>query len=41
LVDAIVSRDLEQVHQALIVHTIGSAKELIEMLQTREGMPAR
>jgi DNA-binding GntR family transcriptional regulator len=41
LVDAILSRDLEQVHQALIVHTMDSAKELIEMLQAGERTPAR
>ena len=33
LVDAILSRDLEQVHQALTVHTMDSARGLIEMLQ--------
>jgi DNA-binding GntR family transcriptional regulator len=36
LVDAILSRDLEQVHQALIVHTMDSAKGLIAMLQAAE-----
>jgi DNA-binding GntR family transcriptional regulator len=36
VVDAIVSRDLEQVHRALIVHTIDSAKGLIEMLKAAE-----
>ena len=41
LVDAIVSRDLEQVRQALIVHTMDSAKELIDMLQTGERTSAR
>ena len=41
LVDAILSRDLEQVHQALIVHTMDSAKELIEILRAGEPAPAR
>jgi DNA-binding GntR family transcriptional regulator len=41
LVDAILSRDLDQVHQALIVHTMDSAKELIEILQAGERTPAR
>ena len=36
VVDAILSRDLERVHRALIVHTMDSAKELIEMLQAGE-----
>jgi DNA-binding GntR family transcriptional regulator len=36
VVDAILSRDLERVHRALIVHTVDSAKELIEMLQAGE-----
>jgi DNA-binding GntR family transcriptional regulator len=36
LVDAIASRDLERIHQALIVHTMDSAKELIEMLKAAE-----
>jgi DNA-binding GntR family transcriptional regulator len=36
LVDAIVSRDLERVHQALIVHTVDSAKGLIDILRSRE-----
>ena len=36
VVDAILSRDLERVHRALIVHTVDSAKELIEMLQASE-----
>lgn len=31
LVDAIVGRDLEKVHRALVVHTIDSAKELIAL----------
>jgi DNA-binding GntR family transcriptional regulator len=38
LVDAILSRDLERVHRAQIVHTVDSAKELIEIL--RAGKPA-
>jgi DNA-binding GntR family transcriptional regulator len=41
MVDAIVSRDLERVHQALIVHTIDSAQGLIEMLQAGEPVHAR
>ena len=41
LVDAIVSRDLEQVHQALIVHTVDSAKGLIELLQAGDAAHAR
>jgi DNA-binding GntR family transcriptional regulator len=41
LVDAIVSRDLDQVHQALIVHTMDSAQQLIEMLQAGEHTAAR
>ena len=32
LVDTIFSRDLHQVHRALIVHTMDSARELIDML---------
>jgi DNA-binding GntR family transcriptional regulator len=40
LVDAILSRDLDRVHQALIVHTMDSAKVLIEMLQAGEATPA-
>ena len=40
LVDVILSRDLEQVHRALIVHTMDSAKELIEMLQDGERAPS-
>ena len=33
LVDAIVSGDLDQVHRALIAHTIDSAEELVAMLR--------
>lgn len=33
VVDALVSRDLEQVHRALTVHTMDSAQGLIELLQ--------
>jgi DNA-binding GntR family transcriptional regulator len=40
MVDAIVSRDLEQVHQALIVHTMNSANELIAILQADERASA-
>jgi DNA-binding GntR family transcriptional regulator len=36
LVDAILSRDLDQVHQALIVHTMDSAKGLIDMLKVEK-----
>jgi len=41
LVDAIVSGDLERVHQALIVHTVDSAKGLIELLQAGDAAHAR
>jgi DNA-binding GntR family transcriptional regulator len=41
LVDAIVSRDLDRVHQALIVHTMDSATGLIEMLQGGGSARAR
>jgi DNA-binding FadR family transcriptional regulator len=33
LVDAIFSRDLDRVHAAQIAHTMGSARELVEMLR--------
>ena len=37
LVDAIVSRDLARIHQALIAHTIDSAGELVRLLDSDAG----
>lgn len=41
LVDAIVGRDPERVHRALVVHTVDSARGLVAMLQAGEPTPVR